>query len=311
MRLDEIQWLKKRLKLSVREISARSGVPVGTARKIIDGTSKKPHYSNLNDIAEVLLAEAAAQKVSLVEYMTLHPDLYPPREEVMKNEVLVAESDEAARWYSSLNGGHCTDGSLAVGFSVKKPGEYTVADLEKIEKYTEGLLELIDGVIYDIGTPNIVHQMISGRVSFEIAAFVKQKGGKCIPFTAPTGVRLGGARDNRNYLIPDVMLVCDRNRINTDAIDGAPDFVLEIISPSTKGKDETVKVKAYRDYGVREYWIINPYKKRLTVYFFEDDTMPIHVTALEGSYGLNIFDGELLIDLDAIAADIDEFGKRG
>lgn len=310
VRLDEMQWLKKRLKLSVREISERSGVPQGTVRKIFDGTSVHPRAANLNDITEVLLAEEVEQKVSLAEYMSLNPDLYSLGDVSDGEEAIcVAEEDWAAS-RSLLNNGIPADGSAVLRFTSKNPGDYTIDDLSELSRFSEGNLELIDGVIYDINMPKIIHQYVSGVVSFRLTQHIREKGGRCLCFTAPTGVRLGGEDDRKNFFIPDVLVVCDRDKVRTDSIVGAPDFVLEITSPSTKRKDETLKARAYREHGVREYWILDLKKKRLLIYVFEEDAdMPLYILPLKGSCGLHIFGGEPTIDLDAIAAAIDEFGS--
>ena len=91
---------------------------------------------------------------------------------------------------------------------------------------------------------------------------------------------------------------------------GAPDFCLEIISESTGRKDYIKKLQKYTDAGVKEYWIIDPYRRILVSYNWKDDYIP-HMQPLQGKAGLALYDGELQIDLDAIASLIQDYPAGG
>jgi Uma2 family endonuclease len=107
---------------------------------------------------------------------------------------------------------------------------------------------------------------------------------------------------------PDIIIVCDEDKIKDRVIYGAPDFVLEILSPSTRRKDMFVKSGKYCEAGVKEYWMVDPKTKTLIVYnFMDDDVIPIKVP-LEGEYPLFMYDGKLKINLTEIAESIDRFG---
>ena len=101
------------------------------------------------------------------------------------------------------------------------------------------------------------------------------------------------------YTLPDVIIVCDKNKIKRWGIMGTPDFVLEVLSKSTKKKDCTKKLQKYADAGVREYWIIDPERRVLITYNFMSEDYPC-IHPLEGTVGLALYDGELQIDLDEI-----------
>ena len=114
---------------------------------------------------------------------------------------------------------------------------------------------------------------------------------------------------NRDWVEPDIMVVCNKDKIHDDGIHGAPDLVVEITSPSTKKKDSGVKLFKYRTEGMREYWIVDPHKRMLIIYnFMEEDWMPV-MMPLKGEAPVAIYDGKLKISLDEIAASIDEFGE--
>ena len=129
------------------------------------------------------------------------------------------------------------------------------------------------------------------------------KGGSCRPFIAPVDVQLDC--DERTMVQPDVGIVCDPDKIKRFGIYGAPDFLVEVISPSTKKKDYIKKLAKYMEAGVREYWILDPYQKRLLVYFFEGDVFPV-IYGLDQPVPVGIYNGDLVIDFSNIAKWIEE-----
>lgn len=178
----------------------------------------------------------------------------------------------------------------------KKQGEYTLEDYYALPD--ERRVELIDGVIYDMSAPTLLHQLIGGKVYVMIQSFIEKKGGKCLPFYAPVDVRLDC--DDKTMVQPDVLILCDDAKKTKRYIMGAPDFCLEVISESTRRKDYIKKLQKYTDAGVKEYWIIDPFQKILLVHHWKDDYAP-HMYPLQGKVGLALYDDELLIDLDTIA----------
>ena len=99
--------------------------------------------------------------------------------------------------------------------------------------------------------------------------YVKKNKKPCRVFEAPVDVQL--FCDNKTMVQPDVLVVCDRDKIKGFGIFGAPDFILEILSKSTRKKDMGIKLEKYMEAGVREYWIIDPCKEALITYYFEDE----------------------------------------
>ena len=105
--------------------------------------------------------------------------------------------------------------------------------------------------------------------------------------------------DDRTMVQPDVLVVCDRDKIIKRCIYGAPDFVVEILSPSTKRKDGIIKLSKYISAGVREYWIVDPDKKQVVVYDFQKEDYPV-IYGFGGEIPVGIFDGECRIDFAEI-----------
>lgn len=177
----------------------------------------------------------------------------------------------------------------------KKQGEYTLEDYYALPD--ERRVELIDGVIYDMSAPTLLHQLIGGKVFVMIQSFIEKNSGKCLPLYAPVDVRLDC--DDKTMVQPDVLILCDESKRTKRYIMGAPDFCLEVLSKSTRRKDCIKKLQKYTDAGVKEYWIIDPYAKTLLVYHWKDDYTP-HMYPLTEKVGLELYDGRLEIDLDKI-----------
>lgn len=129
--------------------------------------------------------------------------------------------------------------------------------------------ELIDGRIYMMAPPNTRHQNLVSEFTITIGNYIRSKDGNCKVFPAPFAVFLNN--DNQNYVEPDISVICDKNKLDEKGCNGAPDWIIEIVSPSTSRIDYGVKLFKYRTAGVREYWIVNPMKKTVTVFDLENE----------------------------------------
>ena len=194
----------------------------------------------------------------------------------------------------------------AARYLLKKQGEYTVEDYYALPD--DRRVELIDGVIYDMSSPSFVHQRIAGEIYRQIANHIFVNKGSCLPIMSPMDVRLDG--DNRTMVQPDVIVLCDTQKAKRWGIMGAPDFVLEVLSPSTKRKDCIKKLDKYMEAGVREYWMIDPDQQKLIVYQFENEIYPA-VYGLDEKVAPGIFHGKLQIDMSEIKALIQDYPEDG
>ena len=186
-------------------------------------------------------------------------------------------------------------------YQADRNGSYTLDDYYALPE--DQRVELIDGYFYEMLAPTFGHQTIGGEIYRQIANYIMDKGGSCRPFIAPVDVQLDC--DERTMVQPDVGIVCDPDKIKRFGIYGAPDFLVEVISPSTKKKDYTKKLAKYMEAGVREYWILDPDQKRLLVYFFEGDVYPV-IYGLDQPIPVGIYNGDLVIDFSNIAKWIEE-----
>lgn len=168
--------------------------------------------------------------------------------------------------------------------ALKKEAWKTVADMEALPEGT--MVELIDGVIYDMAAPTVVHQRLVSFLTRKIGNYIDGKNGACEVFPSPFDVQLD--KDDYTLVQPDVSVICDRTKLdNGKRCIGAPDWIIEIVSPSTGTIDYSIKLDKYRTAGVREYWIIDPAAERILIYYFENggyQILPLKSSATVGIY---------------------------
>lgn len=126
--------------------------------------------------------------------------------------------------------------------------------------------ELINGELWDLASPSRAHQEVVHIIDRSLGNFIAEHGGPCKVYPAPFAVNLFG--DDSTFVEPDVSVVCDRDKLSDRGCEGAPDFVMEVVSPSNPGMDYVSKLHLYQDAGVREYWICDPDRRRVTTYLF-------------------------------------------
>lgn len=273
MTLEEMRRIKQERGYSLAQLAELSGVPLGTVQKIFSGETSHPRYVTRQALEKVLSGK----------------DM-----ECQKGEYQLGEDTHGSYMVQ--------DTMIYEPFGASRQGEYTLQDYYALPK--ERRVELIDGVIYDMSAPTFVHQHILGTIFTTIQNYITKKGGSCLPMMAPVDVRLD--RDDKTMVQPDILILCDKTKICKWGINGAPDFCLEIVSESTGRKDYIKKLQKYTEAGVKEYWIIDPFRKVLVMYHWKDDYQP-HMFPLEGKKGLMLYDEELMIDLDFIAVLIQEY----
>ncbi len=144
---------------------------------------------------------------------------------------------------------------------------YTIDDIYALPDGERA--ELIDGQIYYMAPPGRKHQDIAGELFGIIREYIKSKNGPCRPYIAPFAVFLN--KNDTNYVEPDISVICTPDKLNDKGCVGAPDWIIEVVSPGSRRMDYFTKLFKYRTAGVREYWIVDHDKKRITVYDFESE----------------------------------------
>lgn len=283
--LEEIRRKKEECRYTNKQLSKLSGVPLGTLQKVLGNTTKSPRYETLQALSSVFEGKQQ-RRVS-----------YPEQIDEFAAKDSLCSVDEPEPAYDA-SGIIRVNPVIARNWNTyDRQGTYTIEDYLALPD--EQRVELIDGVIYDMGAPTLPHQMISGEVHRQLSNYIHEKKGPCISFIAPTDVQLDC--DNRTMVQPDVLIVCDRSKINHQRIFGAPDFVLEVLSPSTKNKDIFVKSQKYLDAGVKEYWMVDPMKQTVTVFDFRNsEDVEIKNYTFDDKVPMVLYDGDLVIDFKEI-----------
>lgn len=153
--------------------------------------------------------------------------------------------------------------------ALRKDMEYTIADIYALPDGERA--ELFDGKIYYMASPDTRHQMLVSEFIYQIRDHISRNHGECEVLPAPFAVFIN--QDERNYAEPDISVICDKDKITDRGCNGAPDWVIEIVSSGSRSMDYFTKLFKYQTAGVREYWIVDPAKQRVTVYFFEKETI--------------------------------------
>ena len=264
MTVDEMKEKKRQLGYSSEKLAELSGVPLGTVQKIFGGFTKAPRYKTLQSLEKVFVEAEQKEDLSTGAYV-------PGKQNVM----MVHEP--AAAYHTG---------------GMKGQGGYTIEDYFSLPE--EKRAELIDGVFYDMASTSVIHQLIAGQIFVQLNVFLRKKKASCVPCIAPVDVQLDC--DDRTMVQPDVLVVCDREKIRKSGIFGAPDFVAEILSKATRRKDMLVKLAKYAQAGVREYWLIDPDKQNVLVYDLKNMEFP-SIYGFDAKIPVTIFGGECKINM--------------
>lgn len=157
--------------------------------------------------------------------------------------------------------------------------------------------EVFDGVIFDIASPSQIHQTLSMELSNILYNYSKNKKGACQVLSAPFDVKLSDKP--LTVVQPDIMVICNKDKLDGKRCNGAPDFIIEIVSPGNPAEDYIRKLYYYEKYGVREYWIVDPRRKIVTVNYFEKTALNIQYS-FDSTIKVNIYD-DLSINFSDIA----------
>jgi Uma2 family endonuclease len=172
-----------------------------------------------------------------------------------------------------------------------------LATIEEYESLPEdSRAEVFDGQIQYMASPSQVHQTILLELSSTLNSYVKEKRSPCKVLPAPFDVKLNDSP--LTIVQPDIMIVCDKNKLDGKRCNGAPDFIIEIVSPGNSSDDYIKKLYHYKNYGVREYWIVDPSRRTIAVNYFEEDMVSIPYT-FSSTVKVNIYE-DLYIDFKEI-----------
>ena len=267
MSIRQLKERKKQLGFTNEMIAEKSGVPLSTVQKIFCDATKHPRYDTLLALTKAL----SEYNYDLATYVV--------QEEAAEYSVEYEkqfQEDTNSRW--------------------PRQGHYTVQDIRALPD--EIRVELIDGVIYDMTAPRLRHQVLLLELAVAFRECIKSSESGCKVTIAPRDVRLFD--DDRHMEQPDILITCDKSKDLEDYYDGAPELTVEILSPSTRRKDFIIKTRYYEMAGVREYWIVDPAKEKVLVFFFEEDKLPV-TYCFEDEIPVRISGGKCVINFKKIS----------
>ena len=293
--LEKMKAYKEEYGLSCRLISEKSGVPESTVNKVFGGITK-PRQSTLEALSRAFFEYSVSNNIE--DYGTT------TYEELLKKYGQTDMIAEEHPFNAGIFGGKnpLYEGTSAIKYGDKENGDYTIDDYDALPEKVRA--ELIEGFMFEMNAPSYIHQTILLEMAVQIQNGIRKRKGGCKVYVAPADVELG---DKKNTIVqPDIFILCNKNmKDSIKRLHAAPDFVVEILSESTRKKDIFMKTDIYMEYGVREYWIVDPEEKRITVYYFEkreyrndysfDDIVPI-----------SIYDGKISVDFNVIKHELEE-----
>lgn len=277
MTIEELRKCKQSSGYTNQDISRITGIPFGTVQKIFSGNTKAPRRSTLVKLEQFFSGLDTRGNNYVTEKHT----------------------------YSTVS-----DVELAYAAGINKKsdydnqGSYTVDDYYDIRE--EKRIELIDGVIYDMGTPTLPHQGIILQVAVQLEQCARDHHG-CNVFISPVSVQLD--QDSRTMVEPDLAVLCDESLMTRKCIYGAPDFIMEVLSPSSRARDMLIKLNKYWNAGCKEYWIVDPDRETITAYDFTSGVNAVNYT-FDDTVPVLISGGKCSVDFSYIRSRIGTFTEE-
>lgn len=293
MDISELKKRKNKLKLTTHQLSELADAPYSTVSKIMTGETKNPSYVIIDKIDKALSKEEMRARIQKYaeewkQYVNAHSD----------EEVDQWEFEKEYRKKHFLN-----DEPIPFAVPVEEKDFDYAVNLPKGKRVTADILqmfdekkktELLDGRLIFNNSPSLEHQNLVMSLGKKIDKFIEDNHGKCRMINVDVDVRLD--EDDYTVLIPDLMVICNPEIIRNDGIWGAPDWVIEVTSPSTRQMDYGKKMHKYLLSGVREYWIVDPQKKKVVVYT-EGELIVAHLYSFEDEIPVYIYDRKLKVKI--------------
>ena len=283
MTLEEMKKQKQKLGYTNRKIAEETGIPLGTVQKIFAGVTKSPRWDKMQALEKLLKPDEAPLCYSRSCRDSENKNMPSGVRERLTYEWREPDDRDPSRG---------TD---------PKQGHYTVEDYLAIPD--ERRVELIDGFLYDMAAPSLLHQAVLIELAMQFYTCMENHP-DCAMMVAPLDVQLG--KNRKTVVQPDLLIICNRKDHDIDMLRVPPDFIIEIVSPSNPENDKFRKLNKYRFAGVREYWIVDPQSMKITVYRLEHDMDP-EIYGFTDSVPVGISGGSCTIDFRRISNRVEKY----
>ena len=169
----------------------------------------------------------------------------------------------------------------------------------RLRENSDQVIEYIDGVIFMSPSPSTMHQRISGRLHAQLFRILD--GSDCEVFHAPFDVELKNEKmEGNKIVIPDLSVICDKTGFTENKYVGVPSLIIEIISPSNQSHDLVFKLNLYMQYGVKEYWIVNPLLNTIQVYMLDKNEYKLYDVAKDKGMIKSTLFNNFIVDLEKV-----------
>ena len=257
--IEELKQLKENYGLTYEEIQKNCSLSISTIQKAFGGVNKHPRRATLEELTKAMeqlipgiihsqknATAASSEALGKIKYTYSNPDEEP------------TYFAEPTHYYSKGSSALNEVSGKSSNQEIYTQSGYTYDDYLKLELPDGKRVEIIDGVIYDMSAPTLTHQDITLFLGSIFRSFIKKNKGNCKVYISPVDVRLDYNTTDMTIVQPDVLVICDKSKSeDRKSIKGAPDFVVEVLSPSSRKVDMNLKLRKYRETGVREYWIVD------------------------------------------------------
>ena len=306
MTIQDMKEKKIELGLTNEMIAERSGVPLSTIQKIMSGATRAPRKNTIDAIEDVLLQEERSRKARALRLNAGNAGSGFTYRSSKNPSSMVRESSPAYQPHASSDDSAENVHDPRRKHTIPQGSHYTIDDYYALPDDLR--VELIDGQFFEMNAPALIHQKILGELHLLFRECTDTHEGNCEVYLSPCDVRLD--RDPYTMVQPDLLVVCSEYDFHAKAFEGAPDLVVEILSPSTRSKDMLLKLYKYLKAGVREYWIIDPEQETVLVYDLSSGKFDPVRYDFNSVIPIGISEGSCSIDFSRIKKALDRSGKR-
>ncbi len=295
MTVEELKARKKKLKLTTKELAYRADLPVGTVSKIFTGETKNPSFLTIEKLDAALekeekLARLQAYEAAMAQYFKEHPEDAGDQkkfESIYRSRLHL--NNEPICYAKPMDDDLEIRDNLALQLRPMIASDLT--DLGEKKAY-----QLIDGRLIVAEMAGVSHQRMVRHIGRQIDQFISDNGGACEVFDVGVNVYLDA--DEFTLVIPDIAVVCNPSVINDKGVWGAPDWIIEVVSASTRKIDYHKKLHKYMDSGVREYWIVDIDRQMVTV-CVNGEPMQVIIYGFNQGVPVTIYDKKLIIKVES------------